>query len=365
MTPTLLSVSEFADALADPAAPIRLSSHAGQPLIAVEVPDGRAADRLRSLTLPSGVPLDSVPGAGLPTVVAALVDDPALASAAAFADVVLVTDLVPGLTSSAGLAAVVGTVTRSPVAAAAYAMLLRGAPPARLPAHAGTVDPAVASGLALESATYSMLQGADEFARWRRERPPRTGFVDDPLPRVAVERYGHVLRLTLSRPSRRNALDTAMRDALVDALEIALIDAHLWVELRGAGASFSAGGDLDEFGSRPDIGQAHLIRLARSVGWAVHQMAGRTRVYLHGGCLGSGIEIPAFAGTVVAAPDTVIGLPEISLGLIPGAGGTVSLPRRIGRHRTAYLGLADARIDVATALVWGLVDEIAEDDALA
>jgi enoyl-CoA hydratase/carnithine racemase len=52
----------------------------------------------------------------------------------------------------------------------------------------------------------------------------------------------------------------------------------------------------------------------------------------------------------------VIALPEVSLGLIPGAGGTVSLTHRIGRHRTAYLALSGARIDGATALTWGLID---------
>ena len=60
-----------------------------------------------------------------------------------------------------------------------------------------------------------------------------------------------------------------------------------------------------------------------------------------------------------AAPGTVIALPEVSLGLVPGAGGTVSIPRRIGRHRTAALALSGATIDAATALAWGLVDEIA------
>jgi len=61
---------------------------------------------------------------------------------------------------------------------------------------------------------------------------------------------------------------------------------------------------------------------------------------------------------VMARPDTVIGLPEVSLGLIPGAGGTVSLPRRVGRHRAAWLALTGRTIDAATALAWGLVDEL-------
>ena len=66
----------------------------------------------------------------------------------------------------------------------------------------------------------------------------------------------------------------------------------------------------------------------------------------------------AFADRVVARPDTFVALPEVAMGLIPGAGGTVSLPRRIGRQRTAYLALSGRRLDVATAHAWGLVDAV-------
>jgi len=67
----------------------------------------------------------------------------------------------------------------------------------------------------------------------------------------------------------------------------------------------------------------------------------------------------AFGDHIVAAADTQIALPEIGLGLIPGAGGTISLPRRIGRQRTAWLGLTGQTIDAPTALAWQLVDELA------
>jgi enoyl-CoA hydratase/carnithine racemase len=66
----------------------------------------------------------------------------------------------------------------------------------------------------------------------------------------------------------------------------------------------------------------------------------------------------AFCGHVTCRADAVLGLPELSLGLIPGAGGTVSITRRIGRWRTAYLVLSGQTIDAATALDWGLVDAI-------
>ena len=129
--------------------------------------------------------------------------------------------------------------------------------------------------------------------------------------------------------------------------------------LAGAGPSFCSGGDLDEFGSFPDPATAHITRLARSSGRVLAAIAPKVVAHLHGACMGAGIELPAFAGRVVADPDTVISLPEVGLGLLPGAGGTVSLPRRIGRQRTCELALTQRRIDASTALGWGLVDEIA------
>src|SRR5207302_4153330 len=135
----------------------------------------------------------------------------------------------------------------------------------------------------------------------------------------------------LNRPHVHNAFSTRLRDALIDGLQVALADdAVQRVVIDGAGPSFCSGGDLDEFGTFPDPAQAHLIRLSRNAGRMLADLAARVEVHLHGACMGAGIELPAFAGRVVAAPDTVLGLPEVGLGLVPGAGGTVSLPRRIG-----------------------------------
>ena len=80
---------------------------------------------------------------------------------------------------------------------------------------------------------------------------------------------------------------------------------------------------------------------------------------MHGQVLGSGLEMAAFCGRVEADPGSQIGLPELAIGLIPGAGGTVSVTRRIGRWRTAYLVLSGQRISATTALAWGLVDTVA------
>jgi enoyl-CoA hydratase/carnithine racemase len=148
-----------------------------------------------------------------------------------------------------------------------------------------------------------------------------------------------------------------MREEWLEALAVAGLDHTVSeVHLVGEGPAFCSGGDLDEFGTFPDPATAHLVRLGRSVAAALDALGDRVVAHLHGACMGSGIELPAFAGTVLAAPGTVIALPEVGLGLVPGAGGTVSLPRRIGRHRAALLALTQRTIDAHTALRWGLVD---------
>ncbi|GAB2964137.1 enoyl-CoA hydratase/isomerase family protein [Amycolatopsis acidiphila] len=216
----------------------------------------------------------------------------------------------------------------------------------------------VPAALDVESFAYSTLLGGPEFKRWLIKRGPR------PLPPpardpVLVERAGGLLEITLNRPERRNAYGREVRDALVDALRLAVLDETVdRVLLRGAGPVFSAGGDLDEFGTTPDLATAHFVRTRGGAGRLLHQLADRVEVRLQGSCVGAGVELPAFAGTVTAHPDATFRLPEVGMGLVPGAGGTVSLPRRIGRWRTLYLALSGRALDAATAVRWGLVDAI-------
>ena len=130
------------------------------------------------------------------------------------------------------------------------------------------------------------------------------------------------------------------------------------VTLDALGACFSTGGDLDEFGTAPDPVSGHLVRGLALPGRCLAACAERVTVRVHGACVGSGIEFPAFAGRIVAAPDSWFQLPELGFGLIPGAGGCVSIPRRIGRQRAAWMMLSRARIKAPTALDWGLVDSL-------
>lgn len=216
-----------------------------------------------------------------------------------------------------------------------------------------TFDEAVVA----ESLAYSNLLGREEFASWRRAKPPRQR--PDDGQRIGIRFDGDLLWIRLERIASRNAFDAAMRDEFAAALDFAASHPdEPSILVSGEGPDFSAGGDLDEFGTAEDLDAAHLIRVRQSIARRTHALRHRISFDLHGACIGAGIEIPAAASRVSARPDTFFRLPEIGMGLIPGAGGTVSIPRRIGRHRTAYMALTGTDIDVTTALSWGLVDEI-------
>lgn len=213
--------------------------------------------------------------------------------------------------------------------------------------------------LALESLAYSMLLASGGFRAWRAANPGRERD-ETPVPRVRIDAGPRELGIRLSRPSRRNAFDARMRDELCEALAFALghPDAPP-VALSGEGPCFSAGGDLDEFGSAGDPGEAHLVRALRAPARLAHELGDRLTAQVHGACVGAGIELPAAAARVVAHPGAHFRLPEVGMGLIPGAGGTVTIPRRIGRRRAAWMAISGVEVGLATALAWGLVDEVA------
>lgn len=238
-----------------------------------------------------------------------------------------------------------------PLAAAALSDLLRMTSVLPVPAA-----------LRAESFAYSTLLSGPEFRGWLSARRARSDRSEPPRPTVRMELSGSTLHLTLDWPEKRNAYGRAMRDGLVDALTLVDLDQSITaVELRGEGPAFCSGGDLDEFGSTPDPATANIIRITRSAGALMHRCRERVQVWVHGACIGAGVELPAFAGRISAAPGTFFALPEVAMGLVPGAGGTASITRRIGRWRTAYLALSGVSLDVATALDWGLIDAIEPD----
>lgn len=245
------------------------------------------------------------------------------------------------------LARLTAAVEEGPAAAIALAQLLRF-----------SVGISVTDALTSESFVYSMLQSGPLHRQWIDRRGP-IAHREQPDPAVLAHREGPGLELVLNRPQVRNAYDAAMRDELVAMFQLALADPTITsISLTGAGPAFCSGGDLSEFGSVPDPVAAHMIRTTRSVGPWLARCAAKTTVIVHGACVGAGTELPAFAAQVVARPDATFQLPEVRMGLIPGAGGTVSLPRRIGRQRTAFLAITGSTIDSRTALAWNLVDRV-------
>ncbi len=257
-------------------------------------------------------------------------------------------DLVDILVDDDSLPVVLDGVSRNPLAAAVLVQVLRT-----------TVALPVDQALSVESLAYATLQGGVEFQNWLEVQPERESKVTDVKDLVLVERKGASLRLTLNSPQNRNALSAPLRDALTEACRLAQIDHSIEsVDVFGAGPSFCAGGDLSEFGQSRDTAVAHQSRMLRMPALS---LAARSEIYtmhLHGACVGAGIEMPAFAGRVLAHPETTFRLPEIGMGLIPGAGGCVSIPRRIGRQRTAYLAITGETLAAEQALEWGLIDAI-------
>jgi len=315
-----LALSDLAARLRSPAGAEAFSPLAGRPFVVAEVDAVPAPD-----VAPPACPVIAIAGGG---------EVPALV------DVVVATE--------AEAAATTAAIARNPIAAMVLVRLLR---------HNATAS--VADSLFAESLAYSSLQHGAEFLAWlaaRTKRPPRP---EPAEPAALLQRSEGVLCVTLNRPRKRNAYSAGLRDALCEALTLAVEDPSIErVVLDGAGACFSAGGDLDEFGEARDAAVAHASRMTRSAAVLIHRLRERIEARLHGACIGAGIELPAFAARVVAREDAFFQLPEVGMGLLPGAGGTASIPPRIGRQRLAYMALSGATIDVETALGWGLVDAI-------
>lgn len=217
-----------------------------------------------------------------------------------------------------------------------------------------------ASALAAESLAYGLLQGSAEHAHWLVGRT--AAVVGEG--RVLLAREGDVLTVTIDRPEARNAIDRGLRDGLFEAFTLAGLDPDLReVRLRSTGGAFSIGADLAEFGTTRDPATAHAIRSRTLPAHAILGCADKLDVHVQGACIGAGLEMAAFARRVTASPRAWFQLPELAMGLIPGAGGCVSVSRRIGRQRTALMILSGRRVSARTALEWGLIDAIVDDSA--
>jgi 3-hydroxyacyl-CoA dehydrogenase len=170
---------------------------------------------------------------------------------------------------------------------------------------------------------------------------------------VVTRRAGAVLVVTLESPPV-NALGLAVRAGLLAALETAATDVAIRaILIHGAGRAFSGGADVREFG-KPPLGPALPDLCAR-----IEASDKLAIAAIHGFALGGGLEVALAAHYRLAMPGSQLGLPEVQLGLLPGAGGTQRTPRLIGVAAALDLMLSGRSASAAEALELGLVDRLA------
>jgi 3-hydroxyacyl-CoA dehydrogenase len=182
---------------------------------------------------------------------------------------------------------------------------------------------------------------------------------DPPSPKsslVAVDRDGDLVVLTVDNPPV-NTLNIAVREALLQALD----GVETSRDVRGlillcAGKTFFSGADISEF-SGPPQEEAYRKLFNRLEALRIPTVAA-----LHGTVMGGGVEIALALHYRIALPGTRLAMPEVTLGIIPGAGGTQRMPRLIGVEHTLDLVLGARPIDAARALELGILDAVVEGD---
>ncbi|MDD3017383.1 MAG: 3-hydroxyacyl-CoA dehydrogenase NAD-binding domain-containing protein [Comamonas sp.] len=180
---------------------------------------------------------------------------------------------------------------------------------------------------------------------------------DHTAPAIQTSRTDGVLVIEICNPPV-NAASAAVRQGLVAALQTLQADADLQAGvLMGAGNTFVAGSDLREFGQPMQHPQLPAVIAA------IEQCSKPVVAALHGAALGGGLELALGCDARVAQAGTQLGLPEVTLGIIPGAGGTQRLPRRTGLLQAIPLICRGERFAAAQALKLRLVDAVVDQDA--
>ena len=178
-------------------------------------------------------------------------------------------------------------------------------------------------------------------------------------PLVRLERDGPIALITIDHPPV-NALSTGVRAGLAAALDEALADAGVRaIVLGAAGASFCAGADIREFDTAAQ--PPHLTDVIQRFEDSPKPVIAA----LHGGVLGGGCELAAGCHYRVAASNTRVGLPEVNLGVLPGAGGTQRLPRLVGFDAALAMMLDGKPRRIADAALAGFADRIVDGDPRA
>ena len=187
-----------------------------------------------------------------------------------------------------------------------------------------------------------------------------------PFTTCMYEKRDSVAYVTLNRPEVVNAFNIQMRDDLWEVFGAVADDPDVCVlVLRGAGPKgFCSGADLTEFGTAPSQAVARRVRWQRDVFGRLLRLPKPAVAALHGYVVGSGIEMALLCDVRVAAIGAVFSMPETSLGLIPGAGGTQTLPRFVRPGRALDMLLAGRTLDAGEALSAGLVQYVVPPETL-
>jgi len=177
---------------------------------------------------------------------------------------------------------------------------------------------------------------------------------------ITYEKQDGIGYVTLNRPQVLNIYNLQMRDELCQVLSALRDDPEVIVAIfRGAGErAFCAGADLSEFLTAPSPVIARKVRWERDVWGLFLGLPQPLIAALHGYVLGSGIEMALCCDLRIASEDVRFGLPEVSLGIIPAAGGTQTLPRTIGRAKSLEMLFTNRWIDAEEALAVGLVNRV-------
>lgn len=188
----------------------------------------------------------------------------------------------------------------------------------------------------------------------------------NPFDTIIYEKRDGIAYVTLNRPEALNRYNIQMRDDMYQVLTAIRDDPEVMVAiLKGAGErAFSVGADLSEFGTAPSPVIARQVRWERDVWGLFSSLKQPLIAAVHGFVLGSGVEMALFCDIRVASEDAIFGLPEVSLGMIPAAGGTQTLPRAIGRGRALEMLLTSDRIDAKEAHRIGLVNMVVPREEL-
>ena len=185
---------------------------------------------------------------------------------------------------------------------------------------------------------------------------------------VLVSVAGGVASITLNRPAVLNALNNALAQALLDALNAAGKDEAVRViVIQGAGDAFMAGGDvgyfhrkLAEFPDRPKFRPiiVEMIERAQNLARTIRNIPKPVIAAVHGGCAGFGLSLMLACDLAIAADNAKFTLAYIHLATTPDGGASFHLPRMVGQKRAAEIALLGDRFGAVEAERWGLINRV-------